>query len=118
MLFTLLTMMAIVGSGTLLAAGVLPPTHPALAEEGRSEHHRVAPSDIASLEQLLTHIRHQLDARILRVELEYDDSAPAWVYEAKVLTPNGYVLKLVYDAHDLSLRRSKGHYPVPAEGDD
>lgn len=72
------------------------------------------------LESLLTHIRQDFGGRILKVELERENHAGGltWVYEAKVLTPDGRVLKLEYDASNMKLLKLKGRRKQVHEEDD
>ena len=67
--------------------------------------------EIAPLNELLARVREDFAGRLLQVELEHEDieERPGWVYEAKVLTPEGNVLKLEYDAGSLELLEVKGH---------
>lgn len=104
----------------LLAAGLL--LHPtAFAETDQLEPRHSDAAEIASLEQLLNRVRHSFRGRILQVELETEDEndlEDGWVYEVKILTPHGQLIKLTYDAHDLSLLGVKGRYPLTDDDDD
>ena len=66
--------------------------------------------EIVPLNDLLARIRKDFAGRLLQVELEQEDIAEGsgWVYEAKVLTPEGNVLKLEYDARSLELLEIRG----------
>lgn len=64
------------------------------------------PRDIAPLQQLFDAIHDEYRGRILEVELDDDDDG--WIYEVKLLTVQGHVLKLEYDAHSLALLEVKG----------
>lgn len=59
-------------------------------------------------------LEHDID---LENDLE-DKHEVGWIYEVKVLTPHGQVIKLTYDAHDLSLLGVKGRYPEHDSKDD
>lgn len=76
--------------------------------------------DIMPLDRLLTRIRQDVGGRVLKVELEHepDDEKPIWIYEAKVLTPEGHVLKLEYDAKTLALREVRGRHESHQHDDD
>ena len=76
--------------------------------------------DVMPLDRLLTRIRHDVGGRVLKVELERetDHETPGWIYEAKVLTPEGHVLKLEYDAKTLALIEVKGRHGPHQLGDD
>ena len=67
--------------------------------------------EIAPLNALLARVREDYAGRLLQVELEHEDvdEGAGWVYEAKVLTPEGNVLKLEYDARSLELLEVRGH---------
>ena len=55
---------------------------------------------------------------MLKIELEHEDEGGVpWVYEVKLLTPQGDVLELAYDAATLELIGLEGRYREN-EGDD
>jgi uncharacterized membrane protein YkoI len=55
---------------------------------------------------------------VLKVELEHKDEGEApWVYEVKLLTPQGDVLELAYDAATLELIGLEGRYREHEEDD-
>jgi uncharacterized membrane protein YkoI len=95
----------------------------ALAARADDDHHEarqaVAAGDIVPLEHLIARIREDFGGRVLKVELEREDdeTKARWVYEAKVLTAEGSVLKLDYDAKTLELLKMKGHYRRDHEDD-
>ncbi len=64
-----------------------------------------------SLLKIINIIKKDYGGRLLEVELEREriGGARILVYEAKVLTPNGNVLKLYYDAKTAKLLKQKGH---------
>jgi len=66
--------------------------------------------EVVPLEELLARIREDFNGRILEVEIEQEwrQGGRIWVYEAKLLTPKGHVLKLEYDAKSLDLLELKG----------
>ena len=107
----------------LLVAATIGLAITAFAARADDEHHEarqaVASGDVAPLERLLARIREEFGGQVLKVELEReDDEAKAtWVYEAKVLTAEGSVLKLDYDAKTLELLKMKGHYRRDHEDD-
>lgn len=72
------------------------------------------------LEKLLAVIRQRFAGRILKVEVERETIAGQrrWIYEAKLLTPDGIVLKLIYDARSLALLKQKGRSRKRRGGDD
>ena len=95
----------------------------ALAARADDDHHEarqaVAAGEVVPLEHLLARIREDFGGQVLKVELdrEDDESKVGWVYEAKVLTSEGSVLKLDYDAKTLELLQMKGHYRRDHEDD-
>lgn len=64
---------------------------------------------IASIEALADVLRETQPGRLLKLELEQEQGQP--VYEIKLLTADGRVVKMVLDARDLSVlaRRSGRH---------
>jgi hypothetical protein len=65
---------------------------------------------VAPLRILLAKVQESYPGQVLEVELdkeEYDDRK-IWVYEVKLLTKRGNVLKLEYDAINLELLKLKG----------
>ncbi len=74
---------------TLAAFGL-----PARADDPRHNPRQSAEAgEIVPLEQLLARIRRDYGGRVLKVELEGEDreDEARWVYEVKVLTPEGNV---------------------------
>jgi uncharacterized membrane protein YkoI len=73
-----------------------------------------------SLDDLLARVRADFPGRILEVELEDEDEGgeEAPLYEVKVLTADGHVLKLEYDAITLDLLKAKGRGSREREHDD
>ena len=72
----------------------------------------VALEDLAPLEDVLALTRAEYGGRVLKVELESKrrDGVLVPVYELKILTATGDVLKLYYDARTLELLRIKGRH--------
>lgn len=64
------------------------------------------PRDVRPLQELFAEVHDEFSGRVLEVEL--DDEDDSWVYEVKLLTSQGHVLKLEYDAFDLTLLEVKG----------
>ena len=101
---------------TLAAFGL-----PARADDPRHNPRESAEAgEIVPLEQLLARIRRDYGGRVLKVELEGEDreDEARWVYEVKVLTPEGNVLKLEYDATSMELLEIRGHYRPDHEDKD
>jgi len=82
------------------------------ADDSENELERtIDPQDLAPLAHLFAHIHGRFPGEVLRVEIEREqvDGHNIWLYEIKLLTPDGDVLKLRYDAHTLKLVRQHGH---------
>jgi uncharacterized membrane protein YkoI len=98
----------------LMAAGLsLAIASPAETDEDHDgDQHPIEASEAAPLQWLLARIRQDFTATVLQVELENETSGRERrsVYQVKVLTPEGDVLKLEYDAKTLELLTLKGHY--------
>lgn len=65
---------------------------------------------VATLHSLLVQVREAYPGHVLDVELEKEEygKGDIWVYEIKLLTEKGRVLKLEYDAISLELLKQKG----------
>lgn len=65
---------------------------------------------LAPLRSLLAQVHEVYPGQVLEVELEREDygKGDVWVYEVKLLTEKGSVLKLDYDAINLELLKLKG----------
>lgn len=61
----------------------------------------------APLREVLAKAEKDFDAQMLEAELDDDDNH--WVYELKMLTPSGSILKLKYDAVTMALVKARGH---------
>lgn len=61
--------------------------------------------EIVPLQHLLERIDRDFGGHVLKVEIDDDghEHGTTWVYKAKVLTSDGHVLELEYDAKDLEL---------------
>ena len=104
---------AVAVTGTLLC-----PDDPARGDD-RSRPSAVRPPDheqarramqagkAVPLRELLVKAEKDFDAQMLEAELDDDDDR--WVYELKMLTPSGSILKLKYDATTLTLVKARGH---------
>jgi len=66
--------------------------------------------EVVPLRSLLAQVSASYSGRVLEVELEREEDGEEdiWVYEVKLLTDNGRVLKLEYDAISLKLLKIKG----------
>ncbi len=65
---------------------------------------------VAPLRSLLAHVHEAYPGQVLEVELEREEygKGDVWVYEVKLLTERGRVLKLEYNAVNLELLKIKG----------
>ena len=101
------------GLVAVLCAGV-PLVGPAAEDHGAGNGFQEAlrTGRIVPLERLIERIQEEFPGRILRVEVEYEShgGSPAWVYEVKMLTPDGHVLKLEFDAGSMELLELKGRH--------
>jgi uncharacterized membrane protein YkoI len=61
---------------------------------------------IVPLQAILDRVQAEFTGSPIEIDLE-DDDGP-WVYEIKLLTPAGAIVKLYYDARDGRLIRVKG----------
>ncbi len=70
----------------------------------------VEAGEVAPLQDLLERIREQFQGRVIKAELERESrgGSKRWVYEIRVLTSEGNVLKLEYDAKTMELIRARG----------
>ncbi len=93
----------------LMAAGLLAigPSWPAYAD-GDGERARAAlqAGQIRPLQQVLDTVARQWNGEVISVELDWEDGG--WVYEVKLLSPQGAVIKLEYDAKAVTLIKAKG----------
>jgi hypothetical protein len=105
----LLAQTGAIGLAVALVIGPLPASGD---EDEAPPRAAIEAGEIAPLEQLLARLRERFPGRILEVELEREDDrpGPGWVYEVKLLTPSGQVLKLEYDARTMELIEVKGRH--------
>ena len=59
--------------------------------------------DIQPLSSVLSVVAQTYPGRVIEVELE--DEHDQWLYELKVLSPEGFLIKLEVNAVDLSIRK-------------
>jgi len=64
-------------------------------------------AEVVPLRSLLDQVQDAYPGHILKVELERE-AGDLWIYEVKLLTDRGRVLKLEYDAVSLELLKKKG----------
>jgi len=104
------------GSGVRHALGLsvlmlcLMAAPPLLADQDGDESQ---PTGLTPLALLLGQIHGKFPGNVIKVELKRAEHAGkhVWVYALKLLTPDGDVLKLRYDAKSLRLLQKRGHGP-------
>ena len=66
--------------------------------------------EVVPLRSLLARVSESYPGSVLEVELEREEDGKqvSWVYEVKLLTDSGRVLKLEYDAVNLEILKIKG----------
>jgi uncharacterized membrane protein YkoI len=80
-------------------------------EQEKAAEATLARGDARPVHELLQRVRSKFAGSVLKVELEHEDEGDApWVYEVKLLTPQGDVLELAYDAASLELIKHEGRY--------
>ncbi|GJL60686.1 MAG: hypothetical protein NPIRA03_35430 [Nitrospirales bacterium] len=62
--------------------------------------------EVVPVEQLFQKVQKEFEGIILELELEEEDLR--WIYEVKLLTPQGNVLKIDYDAKSMAVLTVKG----------
>jgi uncharacterized membrane protein YkoI len=78
----------------------------------------LARGDARLVHELLQRVRSKFAGSVLKIELEHEDEGDApWVYEVKLLTPQGDVLELAYDAATLELIGLEGRYRANEDDD-
>ena len=87
-------------------------------DEKEAAEAALAHGDARSVHELLQRVRSKFAGSVLKIELEHEDEGEVpWVYEVKLLTPEGDVLELGYDAATLELIELEGRYRE-SENDD
>ena len=87
-------------------------------EDEEAAEAALARGDARPVQDLLQRVRSKFAGSVLKIELEHEDECGVpWVYEVKLLTPQGDVLELAYDAATLELIGLEGRYREN-EGDD
>jgi hypothetical protein len=93
----------------LAALGLLAMGGPVVAQE-RRDHERARAAleagHIRPLSDLLSEVERRFRGRVIEAELEWDDGQ--WLYELKILPPNGRVFSVELDAASGRLLRSRG----------
>ena len=63
-------------------------------------------AEVVTVEQLFQKVQKEFEGIIIELELEEEDLR--WIYEVKLLTPQGNVLKIDYDARSMAVLKVKG----------
>ena len=94
--------------GLALIVGLFAGSPWAVADEDEEIAGNIAA--VAPMRSLLARVHTAYPGQVLEVELEREEygNEGVWVYEVKLLTNRGNVLKLEYDAVDLELLKMKG----------
>ena len=96
---------ALVVLAAVLAAAVFPAR---AGEDHDAARRAVEAGTIRPLSEILAAIEARHPGRVLEAELERDDKAPSrYIYEIKVLTADGRVLKIEADAKTAEIVRIK-----------
>ena len=92
----------------VLIAGLVTGVPWAVADEDENFTNNM--KGVAPLRSLLEQVHGAYPGQVLEVELEREEygKGDVWVYEIKLLTRKGSVLKLEYDAISLELLKIKG----------
>lgn len=97
----LILLMGVLGV-TIGLFGLIPPAYP---DDDIIEYQRLK-SEVVPVEQLFKNVQKDFEGIILELELEEEDLR--WIYEVKLLTPQGNVLKIDYDAKTMAVLTVKG----------
>lgn len=83
-------------------AGFIPPAYP----DDDIPGYQQLKTEVVPVEQLFQKVQREFEGIILELELEEEDLR--WIYEVKLLTPQGNVLKIDYDAKTMAVLKVKG----------
>lgn len=110
----LATRLALGAAGLLLALSA-----PVGAVTERRDHERARAAleagEIRPLSELLTEVERRFRGRVIEADLDRDDGQ--WLYELKILPPNGRVFIVELDARTGALLRSRGPVQERAPGE-
>jgi uncharacterized membrane protein YkoI len=102
--------LAVAVTGAVLAALSMAPVS-ADDDDKEAAEAALRRGEARPLEDLLQRVRSEFAGSVLKIELEHeDDGEVPWLYEVKLLTPEGDVLELEYDAGTLELLGLEGRY--------
>lgn len=94
-------------AGVVLASAWLP---------AAADDDEMSQADIVPIQELLVRVREEFQGRLLEIEL--DDEDHGWVYEVKLLSRQGNVLELEYDAETMELLEVSGRRDTRRGDDD
>ncbi|WP_353109124.1 PepSY domain-containing protein [Salinisphaera dokdonensis] len=95
----------LVAIGAVSSVGVLK-ADDSDAADARAARRALDAGEIRPFGQLLAQVERDCRGRFVEMELEEDDGR--WIYEIKMLGPQGDVAELEYDAADLRLLEAEG----------
>jgi len=102
----------------VLCLALLPLALPATAQE-RRDHERARAAleagQIRPLSDLLAEVERRFRGRVIEADLERDDTQ--WLYELKILPPNGRIFIVELDAATGALVRSRGPVQERPQGE-
>jgi len=102
----------------MICLALLPLSLPAAGQE-RRDHERARAAleagQIRPLSDLLAEVERRFRGRVIQADLERDDSQ--WLYELKILPPNGRIFIVELDAATGALVRSRGPVQERAQGE-
>ena len=81
---------------------------PARGDEHDSALKELEAGEIVSLGRILQRCRAAYHGRVLEAELGRDGGAP-WVYQVKMLTPQGHIIRLLLNAKTTAIISVQGH---------
>jgi uncharacterized membrane protein YkoI len=94
----------------LLALVLLPALAPMALAQDRRDHERarvaLEAGEIRPLAELLGDVERRFRGRVIEADLDRDDGQ--WLYEFKILPPNGRMFVIEVDAATGALLRSRG----------
>ena len=97
-----LILLACIISLTIGLSGLLQPAYP---DDDVADYQHLK-AEVVPVERVLQQVQTEFEGIILELELEDEESQ--WIYEIKLLTPQGNVLKIEYDAKTMALLNVKG----------
>ena len=93
---------------SLAAFGLLALPQPGRGDEHDSALQALRAGEVVSLDRILQRCRAAYYGRILEAELGRGGGAP-WVYQVKMITPQGHVIKLLLNAKSTAILDVQGY---------